>query len=122
MPERSDGRRLPRSLYQVGRLPPTTSFLRGLGRNLVAIANHQIGPEHGNCLIKKPGGPSGFGRRVVTCRKVGDLRLFQLVRARWDVMADAEKLDPFDVEALEKSLNDSAARVSTIWISFLISS
>jgi len=37
-------------------------------------------------------------------------------------MADAEKLDPFDVEALEKSLNDSAARVSTIWISFLISS
>src|SRR5262245_26667020 len=34
-------------------------------------------------------------------------------------MADTRKLDPFDVEALEKSLNDSAARVSTIWISFL---
>jgi hypothetical protein len=32
----------------------------------------------------------------------------------------ADKLDPFDVEALEKSLNDSATRVSTIWISFLI--
>src|SRR5215475_1802010 len=31
-----------------------------------------------------------------------------------------EKLDPFDVTALERSLNDSATRVSTIWISFLI--
>src|SRR5438552_4076182 len=31
-----------------------------------------------------------------------------------------EKLDPYDVGALEKSLNDSATRVSTIWISFLI--
>jgi hypothetical protein len=29
-------------------------------------------------------------------------------------MADAKKIDPFDVEALEKSLNDSATRVSTI--------
>ena len=36
-------------------------------------------------------------------------------------MADKEKkIDPFDVEALEKSLNDSATRVSTIWVSFLI--
>lgn len=34
-------------------------------------------------------------------------------------MAD-KKLDPFDVEALEKSLNDSATRVSTIWVSFLV--
>jgi uncharacterized protein YjbI with pentapeptide repeats len=32
----------------------------------------------------------------------------------------ADKPDPFDVDALEKSLNDSATRVSTIWISFLI--
>src|SRR3954467_10562804 len=36
-------------------------------------------------------------------------------------MADKEKkIDPYDVEALEKSLNDSATRVSTIWVSFLI--
>ncbi|HEV7879943.1 pentapeptide repeat-containing protein [Bradyrhizobium sp.] len=35
-------------------------------------------------------------------------------------MADTKKIDPFDVEALEKSLNDSATRVSTIWVSFLI--
>ena len=35
-------------------------------------------------------------------------------------MAGAKKIDPFDVEALEKSLNDSATRVSTIWVSFLI--
>lgn len=37
-------------------------------------------------------------------------------------MADKaeKKIDPFDVEALEKSLNDSATRVSTIWVSFLI--
>jgi uncharacterized protein YjbI with pentapeptide repeats len=35
-------------------------------------------------------------------------------------VADAKKIDPFDVEALEKSLNDSATRVSTIWVSFLI--
>lgn len=34
-------------------------------------------------------------------------------------MADT-KLDPFNVEALEKSLNDSATRVSTIWVSFLV--
>jgi uncharacterized protein YjbI with pentapeptide repeats len=33
---------------------------------------------------------------------------------------EVKKIDPFDVEALEKSLNDSATRVSTIWISFLI--
>src|SRR5262249_8534454 len=32
----------------------------------------------------------------------------------------AEKLDPFDVAALERSLNDSAARVSTIWVTYLI--
>jgi uncharacterized protein YjbI with pentapeptide repeats len=31
-----------------------------------------------------------------------------------------EKFDAFDVEALERSLNDSATRVSTIWVSFLI--
>jgi uncharacterized protein YjbI with pentapeptide repeats len=36
-------------------------------------------------------------------------------------MADKDKkIDPFDVEALEKSLNDSATRVSTIWVSFLL--
>jgi hypothetical protein len=29
-------------------------------------------------------------------------------------VADAKKIDPYDVEALEKSLNDSATRVSTI--------
>jgi hypothetical protein len=34
-------------------------------------------------------------------------------------MADKE-IDPFDVEALEKSVNDSATRVSAIWVSFLI--
>jgi uncharacterized protein YjbI with pentapeptide repeats len=28
--------------------------------------------------------------------------------------------DPFDVEALERSLNDSTVRVSTIWVSFLV--
>ena len=32
----------------------------------------------------------------------------------------AQNPDPFDVEALERSLNDSATRVSTIWISFLL--
>ena len=32
----------------------------------------------------------------------------------------ADKLDPFDVEALERAVNDSATRVSAIWISFLI--
>src|SRR5215468_8497395 len=31
-----------------------------------------------------------------------------------------EKVDAFDVAALERSLNDSATRVSTIWVSFLI--
>src|SRR5262245_40671513 len=34
--------------------------------------------------------------------------------------AVAPKLDAFDVSALERSLNDSATRVSTIWVSFLI--
>jgi uncharacterized protein YjbI with pentapeptide repeats len=29
-------------------------------------------------------------------------------------------LDPFDVKALEQSVNDSAVRVSTIWVSFLV--
>ena len=32
----------------------------------------------------------------------------------------APKVDAFDVSALERSLNDSATRVSTIWVSFLI--
>jgi len=32
----------------------------------------------------------------------------------------ADKLDPFDVEALGNAVNDSATRVSTIWVSFLI--
>jgi uncharacterized protein YjbI with pentapeptide repeats len=35
------------------------------------------------------------------------------------VVADAKKIDPYDVEALEKSLNDSATRVSTVWITYL---
>jgi len=34
--------------------------------------------------------------------------------------AAAPELDAFDVSALERSLNDSSARVSTIWVSFLI--
>jgi uncharacterized protein YjbI with pentapeptide repeats len=32
----------------------------------------------------------------------------------------AEQLDPFDVTALERSVNDSAVRVSTIWVSYLV--
>jgi uncharacterized protein YjbI with pentapeptide repeats len=32
----------------------------------------------------------------------------------------AEKIDPYDVEALESAVNDSATRVSAIWISFLV--
>ena len=35
-------------------------------------------------------------------------------------MAKETEPDAFNVEALERSLNDSATRVSTIWISFLI--
>jgi hypothetical protein len=35
-------------------------------------------------------------------------------------MAMPEAVDPFDVKALEGSLNGSATRVSTIWISFLV--
>src|SRR5688500_9338820 len=31
-----------------------------------------------------------------------------------------KKIDPLDVAALEKSLNDSATRVSTIWVSFIL--
>jgi len=34
--------------------------------------------------------------------------------------AAAPELDAFDVSALERSLNDSATRVSTLWVSFLI--
>jgi uncharacterized protein YjbI with pentapeptide repeats len=34
--------------------------------------------------------------------------------------APTPKLDPFDVSALEKSVNDSATRVSAIWVTFLI--
>jgi uncharacterized protein YjbI with pentapeptide repeats len=32
----------------------------------------------------------------------------------------AEKVDPFDISALEKSLNDSATRVSAIWVTYLL--
>jgi uncharacterized protein YjbI with pentapeptide repeats len=32
----------------------------------------------------------------------------------------ADKIDPFDVAALERSLNESAARVSAIWVSYLV--
>jgi len=32
----------------------------------------------------------------------------------------AEKIDPYDVKALEGAVNDSATRVSAIWISFLV--
>ena len=35
-------------------------------------------------------------------------------------VVESKKVNPFDVEGLEKSLNDSATRVSTIWISFLV--
>ena len=48
------------------------------------------------------------------------LQLFQPARAGWDVVSELKKIDPFDVEALEKAVNDSATRVSAIWISFLV--
>ena len=32
----------------------------------------------------------------------------------------AGKIDPFDIKALGDAVNDSASRVSTIWVSFLI--
>src|SRR5882724_7076364 len=32
----------------------------------------------------------------------------------------ADKPDPYDVAALQTSLNDSATRVSTIWVSYLL--
>jgi uncharacterized protein YjbI with pentapeptide repeats len=32
----------------------------------------------------------------------------------------ADKVDPFDIDALGSAVNDSAGRVSTIWVSFLI--
>jgi hypothetical protein len=35
-------------------------------------------------------------------------------------VTNAKKLDPYDVEALERAVNDSATRVSAIWISFLV--
>jgi uncharacterized protein YjbI with pentapeptide repeats len=44
----------------------------------------------------------------------------QRARARGGAVVDARKINPFDVGALEKSLNDSATRVSTIWVSFLL--
>jgi uncharacterized protein YjbI with pentapeptide repeats/succinate dehydrogenase hydrophobic anchor subunit len=34
-------------------------------------------------------------------------------------VAEAKKIDPFDVEALERAVNDSAGRVSGIWLSFV---
>jgi uncharacterized protein YjbI with pentapeptide repeats len=37
-----------------------------------------------------------------------------------NAVPESQKIDPFNVEALEKSLNDSATRVSTIWVSFLL--
>jgi uncharacterized protein YjbI with pentapeptide repeats len=40
------------------------------------------------------------------------------MRAGCNAVADT-KIDPFDISALEKSLNDSATRVSTIWLSFV---
>jgi uncharacterized protein YjbI with pentapeptide repeats len=35
-------------------------------------------------------------------------------------VTETKKIDPFDVEALEESLNDSATRVSAIWVSYLL--
>src|SRR4051812_12025480 len=32
----------------------------------------------------------------------------------------ADKVDPLDISALEKSLNDSAVRVSTMWVTYLL--
>ena len=29
-------------------------------------------------------------------------------------------MDPYDVEALEKSVNNSAGRVATIWVAFIL--
>src|SRR4051812_18236196 len=36
----------------------------------------------------------------------------------WGLMADG-KIDPFDVGALERAVNDSATRVSGLWLSFV---
>lgn len=35
-------------------------------------------------------------------------------------METKEEIDPFDIEALEKAVNNSAVRVSTIWVTYLI--
>src|ERR1700712_1772199 len=59
------------------------------------------------------------GVHADACVSAAHLQHFNLC-GRVKAMADAKKIDPFDVEALERSLNDSATRVSTIWVSFLI--
>jgi uncharacterized protein YjbI with pentapeptide repeats len=46
--------------------------------------------------------------------------LVKLVRWPRTSPQTGKSLDPFDVEGLEKSLGDSATRVSTIWISYLL--
>jgi uncharacterized protein YjbI with pentapeptide repeats len=51
--------------------------------------------------------------------KSANISIIATIRKRAGAMTD-RKIDPFDVEALEKSLNDSATRVSTIWVTFLI--
>src|SRR5262249_32707068 len=55
------------------------------------------------------------------CAPTCSLQDLQPLRADWRMAdKDKKKIDPYAVDALEKSLNDSATRVSTIWISFLL--
>src|SRR5690349_8513029 len=55
--------------------------------------------------------------RYGPCGRESRETVLQPIRV-WFMSTD--KFDPYDVNALERSVNDSAARVSTIWISFLI--
>ena len=51
-------------------------------------------------------------------RRPNDVMFASISIISEELMAD--KPDPFDVEALESAVNDSATRVSAIWISFLV--
>jgi hypothetical protein len=60
----------------------------------------------------KTGGCTGLaGSRLL------DLKLYHTIVSDEPM---AERLDPFDVKELQSAVNDSATRVSAIWVSFLI--
>jgi hypothetical protein len=69
-----------------------------------------------DCALRSTLNPAGLTTNGLRAKAKCD----QIATVAFGEWTMTEKFDPFDVAALEKAVNDSAVRVSTIWVTYLV--